>query len=93
MNKEMKEQIVSRLSSKLEQATFAILTDYRGLTVEQITRLRNELRGVSSDYQPGEDNVTRAYVVPKGLDQLYLNFPTGEVVDLTPFIRVKQIKG
>jgi len=51
------------------------------------------MKGVSSDYQPGEDNVTRAYVVPKGLDQLYLNFPTGEVVDLTPFIRVKQIKG
>jgi hypothetical protein len=51
------------------------------------------MRGVSSDYQPGEDNVTWAYVVPIGADKLYLSFPTGEVVDLTPLIRVKKIKG
>jgi len=51
------------------------------------------MKGVSSDYRPGEDNVAWAYLVPKGADKLYLNFPTGEVVDLTPFIRVKQIKG
>lgn len=51
MNKEIKKQVVSQLSDKLNRSTFAILTDYRGLTVEQITRLRNELRGVSTDYQ------------------------------------------
>lgn len=47
------------------------------------------MKGVSSDYQPGKDNIVWAYVVPKGVDKLYLNFPTGEVVDLTPFICVK----
>jgi hypothetical protein len=47
------------------------------------------MKGDSSDYQPGEDNIVWAYVVPKGVDELYLNFPTGEVVDLTPFICVK----
>ena len=51
MDKGTKEQIVSHLSGKLKQANFAILTDYRGLTVEMITKLRNELRGVSSDYR------------------------------------------
>lgn len=51
------------------------------------------MKGVSSDYRPGEDNVTWAYVAPKGVDKLYLNFPTGDRVDLTPFIRIKQIKG
>jgi hypothetical protein len=44
------------------------------------------MKGVSSGYQPGEDNVTWAFVVPKGVDKLYLNFSTGEVVDLKPFI-------
>jgi hypothetical protein len=46
------------------------------------------VKGTSSNYQPGEDNITWAFVVPKGADKLYLNFPTGEVVDLTPFILV-----
>ena len=50
------------------------------------------MKGVSSDYKPLEDNVTWAFVVPKGVDKLSLSFSTGEVVDLTPFIHVKQIE-
>jgi hypothetical protein len=50
------------------------------------------MKGASSDYQPGEDNVTWAYVVPKGADKLYLNFPTGEVIDLIPFIKRQKQK-
>jgi hypothetical protein len=46
------------------------------------------MKGNSSDYQPGKDNVVWAYMVPKGVDKLYLNFPTGEVIDLKPFILV-----
>lgn len=42
------------------------------------------MKGSSSDYQPGENNISWAYVVPKEVDKLYLNFPSGEVVDLTP---------
>lgn len=74
MNKEMKEQIVSRLSSKLEQATFAILTDYRGLTVEQITRLRNELRGVSSDYQVVKNTLFKIASKGTEFEQLHQHF-------------------
>ena len=51
------------------------------------------MKGVSSDYKPLEDNVTWVFVVPKGVDKLSLSFPMGEVVDLTPFIHVKQIEG
>ena len=43
------------------------------------------MKGSSLDYQPWEDNISWAYVVPKEVDKLYLNFPSGEVVDLTPF--------
>jgi len=45
------------------------------------------VKGTSSDYQPGEDNIAWAYVAPKEVDELYLNFPTGEVVDLAPLIK------
>jgi len=45
------------------------------------------MKGISSDYKPLEDNVAWAYVIPKSLDKLYLNFPTGDRVDLTPFLK------
>lgn len=45
------------------------------------------VKGISSDYQPGEDNIAWAYVVPKEVDELCLNFPTGEAVDLAPLIK------
>ena len=74
MDKETKAQIVSHLSSRLEQATFAILTDYRGLTVEQITRLRNELRGVSSDYQVVKNTLFKIASKGTGFEELNQHF-------------------
>ena len=59
MNREEKEQVVADLSRKLEDATFAILTDYRGLTVEEITHLRSELRNVSSEYQVAKNTLLK----------------------------------
>jgi large subunit ribosomal protein L10 len=74
LNKETKEQIVSHISSKLKQATFAILTGYRGLTVEQITRLRNELRGVSSDYQVVKNTLFKIASKGTEFEQLHQHF-------------------
>jgi hypothetical protein len=45
------------------------------------------IKDISSDYQPGKNNIAWAYVVPKGMNELYLNFPAGEVVDLSPLIK------
>ena len=45
------------------------------------------MKSASSDYQPGEDNITWAYLVPRGVSELYLNFPTGEMIDLTQFMK------
>jgi hypothetical protein len=45
------------------------------------------VKGTSSDYQPGEDNIAWAFVIHRGVDKFYLNFPTGEVVDLAPLIK------
>ena len=70
MDKEGKEQIVLHLSQKLKQATFAVLTDYRGLTVEKITKLRNELRGVSSDYKVAKNTFLKRASEGTELDQL-----------------------
>ena len=45
------------------------------------------MKRASSDYKPGKNNIAWAYVVPKSVDKLYLNFPSGEIVDLAPFIK------
>lgn len=74
MDKGTKEQIVSHLSGKLKQANFAILTDYRGLTVEMITKLRNELRGVSSDYRVVKNTLFKLASKETEFEQLQQHF-------------------
>lgn len=41
---EIKQPIVDEIKSKVEGATTVVLVDYRGLNVEQDTRLRKNLR-------------------------------------------------
>lgn len=74
MNKETKEQIVSNLSSKLKKATFAVLTDYRGLNVEKITQLRNELHSVSSDYRVAKNTLLKRASRGTVFEQLHQYF-------------------
>jgi len=45
------------------------------------------MKGVSSGYQPGKSNIAWAFAVPRGTAELFLNFGTGEVVDLSPLIK------
>ena len=51
MNKEEKEQFVSDLHSRLEKAQGTFLVHYQGLKVEDINRLRNELRDIGAEFQ------------------------------------------
>ncbi len=51
MKKEEKKQFVSDLHSRLEKAQVAILVHYQGLKVEDINRLRNELRDTGAEFQ------------------------------------------
>ena len=82
MNREAKEQIISKLSGKLNQATFAVLTDFRGLNVEKMAKLRNELRSVSSDYRVAKNTFLKKVSQGTELEQLhpYLVGPTAIVI-------------
>jgi large subunit ribosomal protein L10 len=82
LDKEAKAQVISHLSSKLKQTTFAVLTDYRGLNVEKITRLRNELRKVSSDYRVTKNTLLKRASLGTGFEQLHHYFagPTAIVL-------------
>lgn len=45
-----KEQVISELREVASQSKGAILTDYRGLTVADVTNLRKKLRAVDAEY-------------------------------------------
>ena len=82
MNREGKQQIVNLLSDKLKGTSLVVATDYRGLSVEKITKLRNELRGVSSEYRVVKNTLFK--LASKGTDlellHPHLSGPTAIVV-------------
>lgn len=48
---ELKQPIVEEISSYIKDAQSVVLVDYRGLTVEQDTRLRKQLREAGITYK------------------------------------------
>ena len=48
---ELKQPIVEEISASIKDAQSIVLVDYRGLTVEQDTRLRKELREAGITYK------------------------------------------
>ncbi|MGE4283745.1 MAG: 50S ribosomal protein L10 [Clostridia bacterium] len=75
---EQKKEIVQQLVEKLKNASSGVLVDYRGLTVEQDTDLRNQLRKAGVDYKVVKNTLTRFAAMETGYEGLdsYLNGPT-----------------
>ena len=44
----IKKEQVSDLASKMKEAKLILLTDYRGINVEDVTSLRNDLRNAKA---------------------------------------------
>lgn len=59
MDRSKKEQVVAELRRKLERATAAILTDFKGLTVAEISNLRDSLAAEKSEYQVVKNTLMR----------------------------------
>ncbi|MEA1970795.1 MAG: 50S ribosomal protein L10 [Thermodesulfobacteriota bacterium] len=57
MNRSAKEQVVTELHEKLKNVKLAILADYSGITVKDITDLRNELRKADSEFKVVKNNL------------------------------------
>lgn len=57
MNRSAKEQVVTELHKKLKDVKLAILADYSGITVKDITDLRNELRKADSEFKVVKNNL------------------------------------
>jgi len=54
-----KAETVDAVHQRLKSAKMAIVTEYRGLSVQQMTKLRREIRDVSGEYQVIKNTLVR----------------------------------
>lgn len=73
-----KEEAVKVLADRVKDAKVIILTDYRGINVEDVTKLRADLRNVNAEYRVIKNNIIKRALDlnnESGLDDL-LSGPT-----------------
>lgn len=78
-----KEEAVKKLAEDLKDAKLILLTDYRGITVEDATKLRAELRESKSEYRVIKNNIIKRALDlngESGLDDL-LEGPTALITN------------
>lgn len=59
MNRTEKEQIVEELAEKLNGTKAAFIADYRGINVDEVTRMRRELVAAGVDYRVVKNSLLR----------------------------------
>jgi large subunit ribosomal protein L10 len=76
--REEKAQLVEEITSKLKESVSTIVTDYRGLTVAEVTELRKQLREAGVDFKVYKNTLARRATANAGLTELdeYLTGPT-----------------
>ena len=65
-----KEKEVNELAEKIKAAKIVLLTDYRGISVEDVTTLRADLRKNDSEYKVIKNNITRRALEACGVEGL-----------------------
>ena len=85
-----KEEIVNNLATDLKDANLVLLVDYRGITVEDVTKLRNDVREAKGEYKVIKNNfIKRALNLngENGLDDL-LEGPTALITTKEDYLTV-----
>ena len=78
-----KKEEVSALAAKMKEAKLVLLTDYRGINVEDVTNLRTELRNAKAEYKVIKNNITKRALAECGLEGLdeALEGPTAVIMN------------
>ena len=73
---------VEELRGRLNGVRTVLLTEYRGLTVQQLSDLRKQLRGVSAQYKIVKNRLAKLAMTDADLSKLHphLKGPTGMVI-------------
>lgn len=79
MQKTEKSKLVQELKEKLEKSNSIFLADFTGLNVEDMTRLRRNLKEKSIDFKIAKNTLTRRAVQESGKESIldYLEGPVG----------------
>ena len=77
-----KKEEVSALAAKMKEAKLVLLTDYRGINVEDVTNLRTELRNAKAEDKVIKNNITRRALAECGIEGLeeQLTGPTAVIM-------------
>lgn len=67
---ESKKQIVKELVETLKGSVSGVLVDYKGISVEQDTKLRKEMREADVEYKVVKNNLLKFAVKEAGFDEL-----------------------
>lgn len=79
LRREEKTEAITELTARLQAADTVFATDYRGLTVKEISELRTRLRGADTEYTVVKNTLARRAAADTGREALlpYLTGPTG----------------
>jgi len=67
---EIKGQVVSEITDKLQRSASAVVVDYRGLTVEEVTELRKKFREAGVEYKVYKNTLVRRAAKELGINEL-----------------------
>ena len=74
MSREKKAQIIDNLQEVFSKCNIGILTDYRGLSVPEITALRRKLRELDIEFRVVKNTLARFAAQRAGKDELVSSF-------------------
>lgn len=66
---EVKSQVVAEIVEKLQNSSSAIVVDYKGLTVEEVTELRKKMREAGVEYKVYKNTLVRKAAEEVGIEQ------------------------
>lgn len=78
-----KEEEVKKLAEKFKTAKVVVLADYRGITVEDVTKLRANLRAINAEYVVIKNNITKRALKEAGIEGIedsVLEGPTALII-------------
>ena len=75
---ELKQSVVADIKDKFDRAKCVVLVDYRGLTVAEVTDLRNQLRKAGVEYAVLKNTMINLAIADMGIDgvKTHLEGPT-----------------
>ena len=74
MNRSGKAAIIEAVKARADKASFAVITDFKGMTVEELTNLRVSLRNAGGEYLVVKNTLARIALTDGTHDAIQDNF-------------------